>query len=507
MTINSSNLKEIVDNLNFGSYASSKLLYILNSTSKGSKQVLLTPIGKAVNPDLILKEWNEIFDRNSNYLNSDLIKFEHNSKAKDFTSRSIAKPWIVMKESFEEHFGMGPNISLGTSFDEVSLKGTLRPVSFDKARDLLKNRTNAGAPSLLNKGQVKPSYTKDIWKMELERLYPCIIFTRTQENGKTRYVWGYPMCMTVLENMYYTPLLQFQKKLTWRAALLGPDEVDKRVYELVTSTFRRNVVNLSIDFKKYDASLKPNVQKPGWSYIKSLFQPQHHGDLDKIISYFHTCGIVTPGGIMHGDHGVPSGSVFTNELDSICQHVISRSTQLVFNENKQIQGDDGVYSIDRGNVDSLINAFKVRGLNVHEDEDLVSNVKCEYLRKLYHVDYLQDSKIGGIYSTYRALGRIVFQERWTDFEDFGILGKDFYSIRTICILENCKHHPLFRELVKFVLKLDKYKLKYSQDGLLNYVRMVKDSTGSEGLIRNQYGDDISGIQKFETFKVISELGQ
>lgn len=474
---------DFIADLHLDSYARTKLRVILNSTVVGSDQVLVTPIGKAVKPEEILKEWKSIFLSNKGLLNSDLLKFESDSE-KYFSPRSIQQPWGVRKESIDSSFLEMGSVLPEKLISEVKLNGSLRPVSFDKAKSLLKNNTSAGLATLRSKGQLKPVYTESMMYEELEKELLCVLFTRTQENDKTRDIWGYPMALVIFEMMYYSPLLDVQKKQIWRSALLGPDEVDKSISKLVISSFERNVPLLSIDFKKYDASLKPRIQVPSWNYVKSKFQPKYHDDISFIQKCFNSIGIVTPSGVKRGLHGVPSGSVFTNEIDSINQYVISRCTGSVFDEDMEIQGDDAVYSISEGNVDTFIKTFNKAGLNVHTDTDLLSYTKCEYLRKLYHIDYLSGDKVGGIYSTFRALGRIVYQERWTNFEDYSIIGKDYYAIRTLCILENCKHHPLFRELVEFIVKLDKYKLKFSQDGLTNYVRMVRESKGSEGLIQN-----------------------
>ena len=98
-------------------------------------------------------------------------------------------------------------------------------------------------------------------------------------------------------------------------------------------------------------------------------------------------------------------------------------------------------------------------------------------------------------------------ERFTDFLDDGLDGKDFFSIRSISILENCKFHPLFSDFVKYVWSLDKYSLKFSDSSLRKYVEMMRSTEGTDGLIRNQYGTEVSGIRSFESFKIIDQLNK
>jgi hypothetical protein len=37
--------------------------------------------------------------------------------------------------------------------------------------------------------------------------------------------------------------------------------------------------------------------------------------------------------------------------------------------------------------------------------------------------------------------------------------------------------------------------------------MMRNSEGTDGLIRNQYGTEVSGIRSFETYKVIEKLNK
>lgn len=260
---------------------------------------------------------------------------------------------------------------------------------------------------------------------------------------------------------------------------------------------------LSIDFSAYDSSLKYNLQKEAFEYIKDLFQPSCSDELAYIFERFNTIGLITPDGILSGSHGVPSGSTFTNEVDSICQYLIAKQFELD-SSDFDIQGDDGAYVLE--NPDLLMDYFSSFGLTVNKEKSYIAEDYLIYLQNLYHKEYtLRDGTIGGIYPTYRALNRILYLERFTDFEKTDILGKDYFSIRTISILENCKYSPLFTQLVKFVYSLDKYKLKYSQEGLNSYIKNMKAASGVAGVFKFRYEDDVAGISAFETVKLLKTL--
>ena len=170
-----------------------------------------------------------------------------------------------------------------------------------------------------------------------------------------------------------------------------------------------------------------------------------------------------------------------------------------------IQGDDLVLLLRELDFDVVEQRYSKGSLPFNVDKSVVSKDYCLYLQNLYHIDYLKNGVIGGIYSTYRALNRIIYQERWSEFEDYGLDGIDYYSIRTICILENCKHHPLFREFVEFIYKLDKYSLRYSRNSINKYNDMLGNSSCTEGFMNNQYGDNVSGINRFETVKLLNSF--
>lgn len=500
------NKYSFLSDLNIDSAAMLKLANSLKRIELGSTEALLTPIGKEHKPTEVLSSWDVIFKRNSSLINKPLMEIELSEREK-YGPRSIALPWLERKLSVYNYFEGSDltDLTLNCEPQYSKTKHTLRPVSYEKALSFLKPSTSSGLPFILSKGLVKDITYKDILSF-LKRQDNALMGTRTQELGKTRTFWIVALADILSEMRYYQPLLEFQRKQSWRAALTGPDMVDQAVSNMMLNNNERDVVFFSSDFVQFDATAKENSHKCAFKYFKNLYQKSEHANLDIIQKRFSTMGLVTPDGILKGSHGIPSGSVFTNEVGSTIQMLIARQSKAVFLENMQCQGDDGVYLVKRSNVDILKNTFTNNGLVLSGGKKLsIEESYCMYLRKLYSYDYDVNGKIGGIYSVYRALNRIIHPERWINFEDYKILGKDYYSIRTISILENCKHHPLFEELVKFVLSLDKYKLQYSEIGIKQYVQMLNDASGTSDTIKNQYGEELSGISKFETVKLIRRL--
>lgn len=478
----------------------------LSRIYSGNSEVYITPIAKEHTPEKIIAEWNTVFQASKSEMNDPLISLEE-AQIEKLGPRSLSVPWSERWKSVNEYFEKfrGDTVNI-ESFPDSPRRNFLRPISFQNAMKLMKNNTSSGLPYFVKQGKIKERVLNEIDEL-ISRKDPCVLFTRTQEQLKTRDVWGYPMADKLNEMRFYKPILEYQRKLHWRSALTGPDCVNRKITHIINGAISDHLSLYSVDFSGYDKSLKLELQQLAGNYYKSLFQPIYHDEIDDIVNRKATIGLVTPDGVMTGPHGVPSGSTFTNEDDSVIQRIVSRSSGCVIDDLFDCQGDDGAYCLNESKISSFNNAFTKLGITVNEDKSHISNNYLIYLQNLYHPDYQRNGIITGVYPTYRALNRILYQERWEDFEDYGIKGSDYYSIRTISILENCKEHPLFEKLVRLVLKYDKYKLSVSRKGIKQYVEMMSDSSGTEGIYINQYGDDLKGIRSFKTFQMIKRLSR
>jgi hypothetical protein len=490
---------DFLSSLNLNVDVSNKISLHLDRILEGSRSPLRSSVASALSAEHVLSMWDSIYEAKKGVLNADLKAIESSNRSK-FGPRSLAAPWVEREEGVRSYFA--PQVKFQVPDYSVSYPRRLRPLSVENAAAYLKSDTNSGLPFYNRKGLVKQNVINNLTDL-LERNDPCVLFTRTQEQGKTRTVWGYPIAETLNEMRFYRPILDLQRKLTWRSSLLGPAAVDKSMTELIRFAVDRNLKLVSIDFSSYDASVKFELQKMAFDYIKSHFQSSFSDELDDMFYRFNTIGLITPAGILSGSHGVPSGSTFTNECDSLVQYICAKSFGLEDN-CMNVQGDDGAYAVE--DPELLISHFEQFGLSVNKSKSLVSDRSVLYLQNYHSPDYVNDEGLfAGIYSTYRALNRIIYPERYTDYSVYGIKGADFNSIRTISILENCSYHPLFEELVKFVGTIDKYSLNYSQLGLTRYCQRIRNTQGSDEVRRYRRGDVLSGIDNFKTVKILSEL--
>lgn len=471
-----------------------KLSIILNSLETGRDQVLITPVGERVGPDVLFDEWMKIFNSNRSKMNDALIEIEESQISK-FGPRSIAKPFKDIEETVLSSFKPATYncehlSSLPTRSSDCF---KLRPLSFNNTLRYVKKSTNSGLPMLAKKGRVLDEYSFNDIMSGYNRNYPCVPFIRTQENEKTRLVQGYPISDIIEEIRFFRPLFEYYRKLPCYAAMNGPEQVNTAMTKLLSEAVRLGQFCMSGDIEHFDVDFKVPLQAKCFDEMASLLQPAHLADFRSVEWRFGHKGLVLPDYVIEGPHGIPSGSQFTNLVGSIGNRKIcNQPTELM-----QALGDDFV-TISH-NPDEIFKRYEDCGLSLNKSKTGVHDNHFVYLQNLFHPDYMEDGEIKGVYPTIRSLERLVFTGGFSDFNVFNLTGKDFFAIRSLSILENCKYHPLFEEFVRFWLKYDKYKIP-TQQSIIEFAKMLDETTGSLGTM-NQYGSDVRGILSWRSYQI------
>ena len=468
------------------------LSMITDRVTVGNSEVLMTPF-MAHRPDDTLRNVVESILSNCD-LTPKLRQIEDDNLSK-FGPRSIAKPWADRWESLADYFHSDEPPRIGRNFNEL-IEGSefLRPTSIVTAAGKLISSSNSGLPYLKRKGMVESDAVSQVYKQLGE--YPCVLFTRTAEQGKTRNVWGYPISDTLMENTVLFPYLEKEKQFQWRAALLGPDRTDDAMTLMLASKPKDSMV-VCVDFSNYDASVSWDLIQRAFASIAGHFQRAEHPVFEALARRFASIPIWTPDGEWSGTHGVPSGSSFTNTVDSEVQRLASG----MCNSLHQIQGDDGVYIIPKEKVSGLYANFEKAGLRINQEKsEEFEDDQAVYLQRYYHQNYRSKSGgLGGVYSVARAVNRIKYLESWTNLDKLGLEGSDFFALRAIMILENCKHHPGFVELVHYVEGWDRNGLDFSSEGLKAYSSALQ-SKARAGIFNQS--DLREGLNDFETVKLL-----
>jgi hypothetical protein len=486
--------------LRIGPSVASRVSQSLDRVRSGSDEIYATPLEAYQNE--LFKDTMQLVESNADKLDPELKDIEMAQAAK-FGPRSIAKPWSERIDSLNAYFDLSKDPDLSKIEQEIANvpRQNLRPTSVNTASTKLKPDTSAGLPFLEKKKFVVRKVAENL-SYYLDREDPALLGTRTQEQGKTRNVWMFPIARTLQEMRYFLPLLEFQRERIWRSALRGPEAVDRHIDQIFRSSKAAKRSLVSIDFSSYDASVKPCHQELAFYYFMRLFQLASNSDLEDIRAGVSSIPICTPDGVRYGQHGVPSGTTFTNEVDSVVQWLIGLSSEVV--AAFDIQGDDGLYAT--AHPDVLLRTFSEAGLSVNEEKSVISNHYCVYLQNYYSERYTNEEGImSGVYPLFRALNRLIFMERWINFSDYEVDGQSYFTIRAFQILENTRNHPLFEDFVKLIYNYDKFKLKYTNSGLKRFRAMERDSRGAGELLSHHYGDVLGKLGNFKVVRLIESL--
>lgn len=236
--------------------------------------------------------------------------------------------------------------------DQLSLEAL--PLTPRSVLSITSNRS--GSAGLTAWGQTKAesyvrAFERSVQQIKGEKKPdPCVAFKRTQFNGKTRLVWGYPYAMTAIEGLFARPLIdKFKQKIT-------PMTFAKSTLQIGAELRCQSYANewaYSTDVSSFDSALSGDLIRVAFNILKTWFdlsaiepttQAPYSLAWDMVVDYFIHTPIVMPNGYVYFGkrHGVPSGSYFTQLIDSICNVIICGAISYHFNLN-----------VDKGSINVL----------------------------------------------------------------------------------------------------------------------------------------------------------
>lgn len=256
----------------------------------------------------------------------------------------------------------------------------LRPLNnIEVQTQALKMDKSSGLPLLTRKSDsLTYSFDREAQiRFGVKAPNPCIAYKRTQQGNKTRLVWGYPLEMTIMESRFARPLIeQFLCMETPMAFGLSKLSLGSKIH-------RYNVDGkgtiVCLDYSKYDTTLSKTMIRQAFRILSTWFTREDRESLgwSTVVSYFISTPIVMPDGHLYTgkDHGVPSGSYFTQMIDSIVNVALSYALSYKFDfkighKSLYVLGDDVIMSVV-GDVNLerwaryLLRQF---GLRLHDDE-------------------------------------------------------------------------------------------------------------------------------------------
>lgn len=310
------------------------------------------------------------------------------------------------------------------------------------------------------------------------KTYPAIALFRNY-NQKTRLVWMFPMSTNLVEGSFYQPLQSILGKSAEAKRFLSPWSGFEAVREYVSSAYSRGACIAASDFSSTDAHFKLSTSMEVCSVLEQCFQPRFRDALRESIVHMHTIPLVIgPDTKLEGEHGVSSGSNWTNFIETIFDWIFSYYVlfceQAKFGRVGNLKFDTiplnyaGLYAIgddmswyvsepffDPQFSKRLETYGKRVGQIIKAEKTTNYKNRVKSLQRLFQKGYFQSDseQLRAVYSTIRALKSLVFPERMHKKK---LWSKDMSAIRTFMILENCVDHPLFYVFCDFVLEGDPY---------------------------------------------------
>lgn len=418
-----------------------------------------------VGPMSIMKPLNDRMEDIDHYY--DLISGDHDLITEK-ALESVIKRWLPMGGS-------------------VTMKGQLSTLQE------MKLNTNSGLPYFQRRGRVvdktmpvKLSYHSSDTGACTQILGPdlssfstaAILGWRGQEGGpnrddvKQRVVWMFPFAVNIEELRVYQPLIAYAQRHNIVPAWVSMDAVDMEITQLFDTKGKDDLI-VCTDFSKFDQHFNSALQEGAYFLLNCIMRPSADFEYwqENVFPIKYSIPLAYNWeSIRTGKHGMASGSGGTNADETLVhmalQYEAAQSSGTQLNPHSQCLGDDGILSYPGITVDDVVESYTRHGLEMNKDKQYASTTDCTYLRRWHHKDYRVNNVCVGVYSTYRALGRLCEMERYYSPD---IWSAKMVALRQLSILENCKWHPLREEFVRYCMKGDKFRLGLDIPGFLDKI--------------------------------------
>jgi hypothetical protein len=455
------------------------------------------------------------------------------SKSEKFGPQGGSAPLKERLDTFEEYFNhlASPAIISDPKWKQAKLTAIQRlrfneagsPAAskavVDRGMSEDKYNTNSGYP--LFKKRKSPEAREEAIaesSTSIEKKFPCTLGTRATmgKTGKSaRNIFMASMAVNVQGQRYQQPLQDYLRKLHddfflpwegWDACQLN---ISKRWDD---------GLKFGADYTKMDQHFNLWHGLEVYDVIKHFFRRTYWSELESTIRYVFSVPIITNLGYVDQDHAMPSGSEWTNFLETLWNYIFTIYLEIKYHlefSTKMGIGDDQLWIL-KGKWDAkginwvtniVIKEFELAGLPGNKDKQEVSMDKTGFLQRFMCSDWNgQDGKIraAGVYSLVRNVTSQVYPERYHNEEDWD---SDMFALRVIMIAENCCNHPEFKWYVQeFIAKSNPNILEWvrKSDAKLTETQRRAKNIANFLPTYNQEKQNMS-ILNFETVKLLRAL--
>lgn len=255
--------------------------------------------------------------------------------------------------------------------------------------DLVKS-TSSGYPHFTRKGDMIKEILQEgrfhfhhlkLYDLHRCPLLPCTVSSRGHlseaTDPKTRLVWMYPAAMTACEAVFAQPLIDKLYSEKADLFLTGVDSKFRIQKFLSLIPDDESFAGVGLDFKSFDTFRSNRLIRDAFSVLRQNIKFGYYYDkitglqkgrsgvdvramkaFDNIIEYFiHTPVLLPNGRLVTKHHGVPSGSHFTNLIDSIVNRLLIRTFanyEDIRISHLRTNGDDSAFMTSIDNTPGLL---------------------------------------------------------------------------------------------------------------------------------------------------------
>lgn len=507
-------------------------------TVSGNQDDYRPPFWKGKSREEVLSMWQKVFDTlGVKEKHPTLYEYEMEMKSK-VGPMSIQLPLKDRLDSVEAYFtgveGDPAPIPQEAIDQTIDFFGKIKGIRLKSKPNVAKDMrlsTNSGNPWFTKRRRVIEECLKStisvedgvVWMNVDGKRYQCaaILGWRGQEGGihdddvKQRVIWMMSVLLNLYELQFYQPAITAVQQHKLIPAYVSMECVDEEVTKLFDTKGADDVV-ICTDFSKFDQHFNQAMQDAALSIERSLATNDADTQwwMDNIYPAKFNLPIICSEDIAYyGHHGMGSGSGGTNFDECMAHKALQfdacNKAKTTLNPHSMAYGDDGVLSAPGLTVEDVIQAYTSHGMEMNPDKQYVSKHDCVVLRRWHSTNYRQNGIMVGVYSTFRALGRLLAQERFYDPEEWG---PRQVILRAWSILENCKYSPYFEQFVDFVIGGDKYSLGLGITGFMQDITKIARKSIDQlpdflGYTKtNMVGDPVKGIQDWRIYKYLMSKG-
>lgn len=276
--------------------------------------------------------------------------------------------------------------ALSRAVDRVTKKfvkhpGAVKPITLDEAHQILLNDKKdhfAGLPTLGKKGDDVCALERAAQCWEGKCPPPPVIGHRGKNSTVCRAVWMFPFEWHIVEASYYYPLYS-EYSMSQSIYPVGPLNT-RRYYFRKYSSIEGMNTKFSIDYSGFDGTVSTQMIGLAFGIIRQMLtlSDEEQKVWERVCTYFATSPFLAPDGKVYKGRrgGVPSGSMFTQLVDSLVNAIaIEYATEMsgVTKYRYTVYGDDSwIICESREAPDELIRKFKnhveTLGLKMHGPE-------------------------------------------------------------------------------------------------------------------------------------------